>query len=101
MTRKPPLPSISSSSNAALNTLNETNIKMIGKTNTGCEEVKRHRWFISIGDWSDVYEKRLKPPFVPEVMHPGDTRNFDRFDLIDLSKAPYATEKDSNLFLNF
>jgi protein kinase X len=108
LTRKPPLPSIShSSSNVALKTLAEAvavttaNARKADKTNAGCEEVKRHRWFISIGDWSDVYAKKIKPPFVPEILHAGDTRNFDRLDLVDLSKAPCVSEKESNLFLNF
>ena len=27
-------------------------------------------------DWEDVYNKKLKPPFVPKVSSDGDTSNF-------------------------
>jgi serine/threonine protein kinase len=107
--RKPPLQSVSSSSHIALNTSAEIANVMSSNTaahksikvNAGCEEVKRHRWFIAIGDWTDVYEKRTRPPFLPEILHAGDTRNFDRFDMTDLGKTPPASDKECNLFANF
>lgn len=68
---------------------------------SGSEEVKRHRWFISIQNWNDVYDRKLKPPYLPEVMYDGDTRNFDHFDTPDLSKATCATEKQLDPFFNF
>ncbi|CAF0915902.1 unnamed protein product [Brachionus calyciflorus] len=71
------------------------------KINIGSEEVKRHRWFISITNWNDVYEKRLQPPFLPEISHPGDTRNFDFIETPDLSKAPAASDKQLDFFYNF
>ena len=77
--------------------------KKIQKNNMGSEEVKNHRWFISIGDWFEVYEKRIKPPIMPEILHPGDTRNFEKFDFDpqDLNKTPMANEREYNVFLNF
>ncbi|RNA39763.1 kinase DC2 [Brachionus plicatilis] len=71
------------------------------KINMGTEEVKRHRWFISITNWTEVSEKKLVPPFLPEVSHPGDTRNFDHIETPDLSKAPAATDKQLDFFYNF
>jgi serine/threonine protein kinase len=71
------------------------------KINTGCDEIKRHRWFISIQDWSDVFYKRMKPPFRPEVLHEGDTRNFEKYDTPDLSKVKRASQKEVELFYNF
>lgn len=67
----------------------------------GTEEIKRHRWFISITDWNDVYERRLVPPFKPEIQFEGDTRNFEKYDTPDLSKTPHATEKQLETFINF
>jgi len=78
-------------------------VNQIQKTKniTGSEEVKNHRWFSSILNWNDVYERRLKPPFKPEVSHDGDTRNFEKYETPDLSKAPIATEKQVEIFVNF
>ena len=67
----------------------------------GTEEIKRHRWFISITDWNDVVEKRLSVPFKPEIQFEGDTRNFEKYDTPDLAKTPHATEKQLDVFNNF
>ena len=71
------------------------------KINMGSEEVKRHKWFIDITDWNQVYERKLKPPFVPKVLHEGDTQNFEKYDSIDFSKIPYATENQLDHFKDF
>ena len=71
------------------------------KISNGTEEIKRHRWFISITDWSDVCERRLVPPFKPEIQFDGDTRNFEKYDTPDLSKTPRANEKQLEFFTNF
>ncbi len=71
------------------------------KSTVGAQEIKKHRWFVSITNWSDVIEKRLKPPFKPEISHEGDTRNFEKYDMPDLYKVPYANEKQLELFVNF
>jgi serine/threonine protein kinase len=71
------------------------------KISSGCEEVKRHRWFISITDWSDVSEKRLKPPFLPELTHESDLKNFDQMQPVDLTNTQAVTERDANIFWNF
>ncbi len=67
----------------------------------GTEEIKRHRWFISILDWNDVYERRLAPPYKPEIQFEGDTRNFEKYETPDLTKTPHATEKQMEIFINF
>lgn len=67
----------------------------------GTEEIKRHRWFISIADWNDVYERRLPVPFKPEIQYEGDTHNFEKYDTPDLTKTPHATEKQLDVFCNF
>ena len=71
------------------------------KSTLGSEEVKKHRWFVSITNWSDVVERRLKPPFKPEVLFDGDTRNFEKYDTPDLYKVPCANDKQLDLFVNF
>lgn len=71
------------------------------KINLGLEEVKQHKWFISITDWSDVYNRRLRPPFVPDLRHEGDTKHFDIYEPIDSTKDPVALETEINLFSDF
>lgn len=71
------------------------------KLNQGFEEIKRHRWFISITNWNDVNEKRLKPPFRPELMHDGDTRNFEKYETPDFSKTDCVSDKQLEVFCNF
>ena len=97
----PLAPAASSATSSATQHAQNVNQVQKAKNLSGSEEVKNHRWFISIINWSDVYERRLKPPFKPEVLHDGDTRNFEKYDTPDLSKAPVATEKQLDVFCNF
>ena len=38
--------------------------KRIGNLRNGAEDVKTHKWFNEL-DWEDVFNKKLKLPFVP------------------------------------
>uniref|UniRef100_A0A3Q0S6Y5 non-specific serine/threonine protein kinase n=1 Tax=Amphilophus citrinellus TaxID=61819 RepID=A0A3Q0S6Y5_AMPCI len=40
------------------------------------KEIMQHKFFASI-EWQDVYEKKLVPPFKPQVTSETDTRYFD------------------------
>lgn len=71
------------------------------KITMGSEEVKRHLWFISITDWDQVYLRKLKPPFVPDVNHDGDTQNFEKYDPADFGKVPSANEQQLDHFKDF
>lgn len=46
------------------------------------EDIKRHRWFKGI-DWDLLRKREVPSPFVPRILHPGDTSNF----------LPYMREK--------
>lgn len=70
------------------------------KINMGSEEVKRHNWFIGV-NWNDVYLRKLTPPYVPDVVHEADTQNFEKYDSVDLSKVPYATDSQIDHFKDF
>ena len=67
--------------------------KRIGNLKNGADDIKNHKWFkgeekmtkwngkyfvfcFAGIDWEDVYNKKLKPPFVPKVSSDGDTSNF-------------------------
>jgi hypothetical protein len=43
----------------------------------GAIEVKNHPFFRGI-DWNNI--KRLKPPFVPKLDNPWDTKHFDKYE---------------------
>lgn len=43
----------------------------------GSEEVKNHIFFEGI-NWKEIYNKRVKPPFMPRVSKPDETRYIDK-----------------------
>lgn len=45
----------------------------------GMTEVKMHPWFSGL-DWDVLLERRLSPPFVPELVNSLDASNFDTYD---------------------
>jgi serine/threonine protein kinase len=50
--------------------------KRLGSGPTEAEEIKAHPFFAGV-NWDDVYNKRIPPPFVPDVKDDTDTRCFD------------------------
>uniref|UniRef100_A0A452VL71 non-specific serine/threonine protein kinase n=1 Tax=Ursus maritimus TaxID=29073 RepID=A0A452VL71_URSMA len=48
----------------------------LGGGSDDAKEIMQHRFFASIV-WQDVYEKKLSPPFKPQVTSETDTRYFD------------------------
>ncbi|XP_070333816.1 RAC-alpha serine/threonine-protein kinase isoform X2 [Odocoileus virginianus] len=48
----------------------------LGGGSEDAKEIMQHRFFASIV-WQDVYEKKLNPPFKPQVTSETDTRYFD------------------------
>ncbi|XP_004836909.1 RAC-alpha serine/threonine-protein kinase isoform X3 [Heterocephalus glaber] len=48
----------------------------LGGGSEDAKEIMQHRFFASIM-WQDVYEKKLSPPFKPQVTSETDTRYFD------------------------
>lgn len=43
----------------------------------GAQEVKGHEFFSTV-NWLDLYDKKIQPPFVPELSSDIDTRYFDK-----------------------
>ena len=79
--------------------LNADRTKRIGNLRNGAEDVKTHKWFREV-DWEDVYNKKLKPPFVPKVKGTGDTSNFEDYSDEDLEIEP-VTEREALMFEDF
>uniref|UniRef100_A0A8C6PA98 non-specific serine/threonine protein kinase n=1 Tax=Nothobranchius furzeri TaxID=105023 RepID=A0A8C6PA98_NOTFU len=50
--------------------------KRLGGGPDDAKEIMRHSFFGSV-DWQDVYDKKLVPPFQPQVSSETDTRYFD------------------------
>ncbi|CAF1055653.1 unnamed protein product [Didymodactylos carnosus] len=73
--------------------------KRLGAGRNGSKEVKEQPWFSSI-KWDDVYHRKLKPPIVPDVKHPGDTTNFDEYKE-DWRSTPFASDRQLELFQDF
>lgn len=48
----------------------------LGGGPSDAKEVMEHRFFLSI-NWQDVVQKKLLPPFKPQVTSEVDTRYFD------------------------
>ena len=46
--------------------------KRFGCLRDGADDVKRHRWFKGV-DWGRVYNRRVKPPYVPGFASSDDT----------------------------
>ncbi|KAA0717836.1 RAC-gamma serine/threonine-protein kinase [Triplophysa tibetana] len=50
--------------------------KRLGGGPDDAKEIMRHSFFVGI-NWQDVYDKKLVPPFKPQVSSETDTRYFD------------------------
>lgn len=72
----------------------------IGSAKNGGDEIKREQWFVGVS-WTDVYEKKVKPPVKPTVKSAGDTENFDAYDEFDIKLTPQAANFDVQLFKDF
>jgi len=74
--------------------------KRFGCLKDGAEDIKRHKWFKGV-DWVKVYNRKVKPPFIPGYKSLDDTSNFDKYpDSEETSPAP-LTQKDKDLFKEF
>ncbi len=73
--------------------------RRLGSGRHGSREVKEQPFFSSI-KWDDVYTRKLKPPIVPDVKHPGDTSCFEQYKE-DWRSAPFASDKELVLFDDF
>lgn len=52
--------------------------KRLGNLKGGAEDIRRHKFFKGI-DWDLALSGGLQPPIIPEISHPADTRNFEKY----------------------
>ena len=51
--------------------------KRIGASKEDYEEIKCHKFFDGV-NWKEIYDRKIKPMYVPRVRYAGDVSNFDR-----------------------
>ncbi|OXA49339.1 cAMP-dependent protein kinase catalytic subunit [Folsomia candida] len=57
--------------------------KRLGNMKSGVAQIKEHGWFEGM-DWVGIFEKRVRPPLIPEYRGRSDTSNFEGYDEIEL-----------------
>ena len=67
----------------------------LGSGPTGAEEIKNHPFFKGI-NWTDVYEKKLTPPFIPNI---SESTNVGNFDSEFTTQSPTLTPVQSGMLL--
>ncbi|XP_026326354.1 cAMP-dependent protein kinase catalytic subunit-like [Hyposmocoma kahamanoa] len=59
--------------------------KRYGSLKDGVYDIKNAKWFSDI-DWSALLNRKIQPPFVPEVQNEGDAENFPECEDVRLKK---------------
>lgn len=57
--------------------------KRFGSLKAGVYDIKSAKWFSDI-DWVALYQKKIKPPYIPEVQNLGDAENFPECEDVKL-----------------
>ena len=74
--------------------------KRLGCLKDGPADVKNHTWFRDV-DWDAVYNRRLDPPFIPEISSANDTSLFEDYDDSEGSDLEPLSELEQLSFADF
>uniref|UniRef100_A0A8C5QQ62 Uncharacterized protein n=1 Tax=Leptobrachium leishanense TaxID=445787 RepID=A0A8C5QQ62_9ANUR len=85
--------------------LNRNEERRLGASERGAEDVKQHLFFKGL-NWIDLLARNVKPPFVPVIDGPEDTRNFEvsctsEAPVLTPPEKPSLTDRQQEAFKNF
>lgn len=67
--------------------------KRLGNLKNGVMDFKNHKLFRDM-NWDNVLNYRVQPPFIPKVVYPGDSGNYEIFDDEKLKESPVCLYED-------
>lgn len=73
--------------NLITNLLQSDLTKRLGNLKNGINDIKQHKWFNSI-DWISIFEKRVKPPYVPRE----EFETYDEEPVINAANDQFVEE---------
>ncbi|CAH1109651.1 unnamed protein product [Psylliodes chrysocephalus] len=62
--------------------------KRYGVMKAGSKDIKSHEWFRGL-DIDNIFQKKVRPPFIPQVQSQGDTKYFDNYGNINLRQGSF------------
>lgn len=80
--------------------LTQDRAKRYGCLKNGADDIKKHKWYKGM-DWTQLYNRQVKPPFEPAVKSADDTSMFDRYPESTEASAPPISASDQALFEGF
>ena len=72
-----------------------------GNLKDGVSDIKNHPWFAGV-HWTKLYEKKIRPPYLPKVANPGDARHFELYpeESVPYEALPLIHDPFGDLFMN-
>lgn len=71
-----------------------------GAMKGGANDIKLHPWFSGV-DWQKLYNRRIRPPYVPHISGGGDTRYFEIYTEDKEGYGVGGHDPYEDLFKNF
>ena len=76
--------------------------KRLGNLKNGGDDVRKHKWFRGL-DFTQLFQRQLESPFVPEVKNDSDTSQFEAYpdSIAEMQPDPVEESLDKELFASF
>lgn len=72
----------------------------LGSAKNGGDEIKREPWFVAVS-WTDLYNRKVEPPFKPAISSAGDSTHFDAYEEVDPQQTPQPARFEVQMFKDF